>query len=303
MKWLAKALLQKLFSGLPGGEQVNYFFQRHLAKTLPWGAEETLAKFGHALRHYRAACLHGRPAHAPRSAYEFGSGRELIVPMALYMLGVQRQVVVDLRPLSRPELVGHAARLLEGLFVPQTETELELLRPLPGGSAGDSPWLRGLGIDYQAPRDARATGLPPASFDLVSSTQVLEHVPRQELTPLLRECRRLVSPGGVVSLEIDMQDHLSYFDASLSVYHFLTLGERAWNLVNSGLHYQNRLRLPAYLEAVEEAGLEVLAQDITWPSEEDLDLLQNLRLAPDLVRGHDLLQLGARRAHLVCRPR
>lgn len=47
-------------------------------------------------------------------------------------------------------------------------------------------------------RDATRTGLPDASFDLVTSTLLLHELPRQAILAVLRECYRLLRPGGVM---------------------------------------------------------------------------------------------------------
>ena len=44
--------------------------------------------------------------------------------------------------------------------------------------------------------DAKATGLPPASFDIVFCNNFLHHMP--DPVPLWREIKRLVAPGGLV---------------------------------------------------------------------------------------------------------
>ena len=303
MRWLGKAALQKLLSALPGGEELNYVLQRRLTGSLPRSRQDLLRKFAFALAHHYAARRWGKgEASPPRRAYEFGAGWDLAVPISLYLLGLESQTLVDLRPLVRWELVNHTLACFA-----QMRPELEYLagrslRPLPGPGLSSRRELADLmGIHYLAPRDARDTGLAPASFHLVSSTQTLEHIPPQDLLAILQECRRLLSPGGVISLEVDMQDHYSYFDPNLGPYHFLTLTERAWRLVNSGLHYQNRLRLPDYLELLEQAGLELVHRQVDWPDERRLAELKKLPLASRFRVGYDPAELGALRAWLVCR--
>ncbi len=304
MRWLAKAALQKLLSALPGGEELNYILQRRLTGSLPRSRRDLLHKFVFALLHHRAACRWGRgDASPPLSAYEFGAGWDLAVPVALYLLGLQSQTLVDLRPLVRWELVNHTLESYRSMWPELEELAGRALRPLPGGTlSGRRELAQRLGIHYLAPRDARHTGLSGASFHLVSSTQTLEHIPPEDILAILGECRRLLAPGGVVSLEVDMQDHYSYFDHRLGPYHFLTLSDRAWGLVNSGLHYQNRLRLPDYLEIVEQAGLEVIHRHVDRPDESRLAELKALSLSPRFRGRYSPEHLGVLRAWLVCRP-
>ena len=140
------------------------------------------------------------------------------------------------------------------------------------------------GIRYLAPCDARETGLPDKSVDFVSSTDTCEHIPGDDLGLIFRESRRLLRPGGAFSCRIDLQDHYAYFDRSLSKYNFLRYSDRTWRLVNSPLHYQNRLRSPEYLQLVLRAGFELVVEKPSGPSEAGLKELESLPLAPRFRR-------------------
>jgi hypothetical protein len=77
-----------------------------------------------------------------------------------------------------------------------------------------------------------------------------------------------------VSSRIDLSDHFSHFDDSVSPYNFIRYSDRRWSLVNSALLYQNRLRRSDYVSAYERADLELVAErpwrpDVALP--DDLD--------------------------------
>jgi SAM-dependent methyltransferase len=219
-------------------------------------------------------------------AYEFGAGWDLIGPLAFRMLGVERQVLVDIRPSLRAELVEDTLRRFAELH---PELERRAGRPLePLGRPHGSPLpelLERFGIEYLAPCDARATGLPAASFDLISSTYTLEHVPPDDIVAILRECRRLLAPGGVLSCTIDLQDHYAFDDSRISVYNFLRYSERTWRLVNSSLHHQNRLRMPEHLALFAAAGLTVLDVRADTPETARADLAA-VPVHPEIARRH-----------------
>jgi len=88
------------------------------------------------------------------------------------------------------------------------------------------------------------------SVDYIFSNSVLEHVRKDEMLPLLKECRRILTTGGVCSHWIDFKDHLG---ASL---HSLRFSEKFWegNLVGNAGFYTNRSRLSQLQELFEEAG-------------------------------------------------
>jgi SAM-dependent methyltransferase len=281
MRWLAKAAVQRGLGLVPQGERLNYVFQRHVLHSLPAGESVFRRKFSRAQQHLRAYEEHGPGTPAIASTfYEFGAGWDLAIPLSFVALGVGRQVLVDIRPSVRAELVndsiGALGRLLDELA---SEAGREL-RPLGGPVESLDELEERFGIVYLAPRDARATGLADESIDFVSSTDTCEHIPEADLARIFRECHRLLRRGGAFSCRIDLQDHYAYFDRSLSRYHFLRFSDRAWSLVNSPLHHQNRLRAPDYLRLVGEAGLELVVEKPSGPSPEGLKELESLTIAP-----------------------
>jgi len=286
MRWVAKAALQRGLGLLPQGERLNYLFQRHVARSLPGGEAVVRRKLARARQHLEAF---GRPAD-DAVFYEFGAGWDLAIPLSYAALGVGRQVLVDIRPSARAELVNETITLLE-----------RELGSLGGPVSSLSELEERFGITYLAPRDARATGLESGSIDFVTSTDVCEHIPEEDLAQIFHECRRLLRPGGAISCRIDLQDHYAYFDPSLSRYHFLRFSDRAWGLVNSPLHFQNRLREPDYRRLVEEAGLEVVSWTPSGPSEEGLAELEAMELAPRFRNGYTPEQLGVTVLSFVAR--
>jgi SAM-dependent methyltransferase len=281
MRWLAKAAVQKGFGVLPQGERLNYVFQRRVLRSLPAGDGALRQKFSRALQHLGAYEEHGPgvPA-ADATFYEFGAGWDLAIPVAYALLGVGRQVLVDIRPSARVELVNDSLASYERLRGELEGVAGRELRPLGGPISQLEELEHRFGIRYLAPCDARGTGLPAESIEFVSSTDTCEHIPGAELAEIFRESFRLLRPGGAFSCRIDLQDHYAYFDRSLSKYNFLRYSDRAWSLVNSPLHYQNRLRSPEYLQLVRDADFELVVEKPSGPSEAGLKELESLPLAP-----------------------
>lgn len=303
MRWLAKAALQRGVSALPAAEGVNYVFQRHVTGSLPTSESRFRKKFARAVQHFDAYLEHGpRRSAAEAVFYEFGAGWDLEIPLVYWCLGIDRQIVIDVRANVRLELVNHS---LGRLGRSRAKLEAKAGRTLRDPGRADVGSVRELadrfGISYLAPRDARATGLDPGSVDFVSSTSTLEHVPAEDLVPILSECRRLLRPDGAMSSRIDLRDHFSYFDRRLTPYNFLRFGERSWRLVNSSLNYQNRLRRPNYLEAFAAAGLTIVAEAAILPGEDDLAALREIDPAPEFRR-YSLEDLAVKGLRLVARP-
>ena len=302
MRWLAKAVVQRGLGVLPAGERLNYLFQRHVAHSLPAGESVFRRKFSRAVQHLDEYERHG-PGTPPGEAvfYEFGAGWDLAIPLSYACLGVGRQVLVDIRPSARVELVNESLEVFGRLWdVLETEAGREL-RPIGGPIGSLAELEERLGIAYLAPRDARETGLPADSIDFVSSTDTCEHIPEPDLARIFVECHRLLRPGGAFSCRIDLQDHYAYFDRSLSRYNFLRYSDRVWGLVNSPLHFQNRTRARHYLRLVREADFELVSETPSGPSEEGLAELRGLPLAPRFGNGYTLEELGVTVLSFVAR--
>jgi SAM-dependent methyltransferase len=292
MRWLAKAALQRGLGAVPQGERLNYVFQRHVLRSFPVGDAGLKQKFARACSHLALYEEHGpRVPAAEATFFEFGAGWDLAIPLAFAMLGIGRQIVIDIRPSARPELVSETIAAFERLRPELEETAGRSLRDLGGPIASVAELEPRFGIRYLAPCDARATGLPAGSVDFVSSTDTCEHIPEPDLAAIFAECRRLLRPGGAFSCRIDLQDHYAYFDRSLSRYNFLRFSDRTWALVNSPIHFQNRLRAPEYLGLVRDAGFELVVDNPSGPSEQGRAELQELPLA-ERFRGYSVEDLG-----------
>lgn len=297
MRWKTKALVQGAFSRVPGGESLNYLCQRRIFRSLP--VDDTIfnGKAEIARRHLEHLTEHGQIPVGEARFYEFGAGKDLILPLCLYSHGANKQLLVDIRPLARDELVLDTLRRLNAGVVPA-------LPRAPGSvpaGGGLEAQLAALGITYRAPCDARSTGLPDQSIDYITSTSTLEHIAEPDIPLVLRESRRILRPSGRMSMFVDYQDHYSYADTSISAYNFLQYDDREWARWNPSLQFQNRLRHSDYLTLFEEAGFEVIDDRPTTGSPEDLDVVRTLALA-DRFRSQSEQNLGVRNSFVTLKP-
>jgi SAM-dependent methyltransferase len=305
MRWLLKAATHNVLSYLPRGETLNYVLQSRVTNTLPLSNDGFRRKAARAVQHRRAYGEHDPgPEFASAQLYEFGAGWDLIVPLTLHALGARRQTLVDIRPNVRLELVDDT---LAKLAANRDWLAAEAGVPVEAVDTGPVRDLADLrtrfGITYLAPADARSTGLPTGSVDLVSSTDTFEHIPPQEIAAILRECARLLTPRGILSCRIDLEDHYARVDPRLSRYNFLRYSDRAWRLLSPPLHSQNRLRASDYRRLFADAGFELVEEQVSRPSEDDLEALRAIPLAPRFRDGYSLEDLGTRGLVLVARRR
>lgn len=294
--WRLKAALQKTLSKIPGGQRANYAMQRATGG-LPIPEAKLVETVQHARRHIAIAREHLDGDLADSRFFEFGAGWDLHIPVVMYVLGAGRQHVVDLQRLARPDLVLDTSARIGGLGLDGATRS-----PMIESGASLDERLQAMDIRYRAPADARATGLQEGAVDIVTSTNTLEHVPAEDIRRILREMRRILRPGGILSARIDYQDHYSYFDGRVSVYNFLRYSERRWRWFNNDLHFQNRLRHARYLELVRDAGFELLAVDPFHASPADLAELRSIPLAPEF-RGEREGDLAIRGSWIVATPR
>lgn len=299
MRWIAKAALQNVLAVVPKGQDVNHRLQRKLTRSLPGNDDYFRLKARKALWHFRAFQRHHRSLVQRAAFLEFGAGWDLIGPLIIYGLGIDDQVVLDATLMLHFDLVAHSIRQYAALAAELEAAWGRTLRPLGEPVVRTVEELKErFGISYRAPCDAAATGLPSNSLDFVSSTSTLQHIPEEQIAPILTECRRLLRPSGLMSCHIDMPDGFSHFDHTLSPYNFLKFSDRTWALVNSPFYFQNRLRARDFVALFNDAGFDVVERELAPPNEEELAELGDLRLA-QRFRSYSLDELAVKQISLV----
>jgi len=107
----------------------------------------------------------------------------------------------------------------------------------------------GLKVDYQKISAEDMADKHPASFDVVTCMEMLEHVP--DPSSIVRACAKLVKPGGQVFFSTINRNPKSYLQAILGAEHLL-------KLVPKGTHEFNKFIKPSELtQWTREANLHV----------------------------------------------
>ncbi len=194
-------------------------------------------------------------AYRPRSLIEFGAGKALGQNLYLSRPGL-RQQLVDLNPMLDLSLVNDAIALLTAQAALKSSNPVHSLEDLK----------LHYGISYDAPIDMAATDFADSSFDICISTNTLEHIPVTALEAIMRELRRVLKPGGVISAQIDYSDHYAHTDHSITKLNFLRFSEPQWKKHNHRFFFQNRLRHNHYRRIFAEAGFEILQAQAIKPS-------------------------------------
>jgi SAM-dependent methyltransferase len=306
MNFLIKAFAQKLLSSLPRSADMNYFFQKHVTKTMPISNGSFHAKIAEAGKHlaFFEQYAEGVERNSARF-YEFGAGWNLIVPIVFSMSGIKSQVITDYRVLARLDLVNDTiSRMkscksrIEGPGGMRLEANIPNMRNV----TTTSDLLQEYGIAFLAPRSASSTGLPSDSFDFVSNTVTFEHIPEGDIVDVFQECFRILKPNGLMSCCIDLRDHCAQQDKSISIYNFLKYSDLTWRIINSSLAFQNRLRFADYLEMIErKTEFIVLQIEKEEPDEADLEVLIRLKLNKHYRFNYSKEDLGVKTAWLALR--
>jgi len=279
MNWRAKALAHGILSRVSGGHHLTYLLQTRVTQTLPVSDAVLRRNVLFALEHLSAFRRHSSQRIEDAAFYEFGAGYDLSIPLFYSAAGVKHQLVVDIARLVRPRLVLDASERIRA-FGPDGRYDRIADLARRASRTGLLPALTVVcGIDYRAPFDARATGLPAASIDYISCTNVLAQIPCAQLPAILAECRRILRPEGLMRVLIDYRDIYSYFDKRLSVYNFLRYSDTVWRLYNSASHYQNRLRHCDFRRLFQSAGFVVVADDPGYDENAPMQILRSIPLA------------------------
>jgi len=278
MRWWLKAGIQKGISILPWGRSIHHFLQQKLWRSLRLSDDFLIDRLSHVEKHLNA-WKHFHPSSNPRAILELGTGWYPIVPIGMYLSGVDQIYSVDqnqyLSSSRFAELLSylkawHAEGLLER-YLPSLQPERwKKLWQLHLRHQDDfDQLLSALPIHYWV-GDGRALPYPQAHFDLIHSNNTFEHIPPKILVGLIQEMQRVLSPKGVMSHYIDLADHYSYGDSTLSPLHFLRFSERQWSWIENRFQSQNRLRINQYEALYEAQGLTTISAEVEYAAENAL---------------------------------
>ncbi len=277
MKWTTKSDLLWVLDKCPRGNDLHYLIQRHLTRSIPRPKARLPEYISNHSRHVQA--FRDRGIDIDKAfLMSFGAGWDLLENLVHYAYGVNRQVVFDITPLARIELIDELSEILA-----QDPPEASLRRPFePLGGNLKAGLLHKYGIDYRAPGDASKTDLESGAVDVIATSETLEHIPKDSLAKILRECRRIISPDGLVSMSVDYSDHYSHFDPSITPYNFLRFGSAEWNRHNMAAHFQNRMRHSDYVGLFKDAGFRIEEEKVKRPANWQ-DLLKRQPIAREFL--------------------
>jgi SAM-dependent methyltransferase len=256
MRWKFKAHAMAVASRLPFGQRCYSLAQR-CCGTNCLDVDESIARALEIVKLIRegGGGIRGE-------VLEIGTGWRPFVPFVLHLAGAGRILTLDIHPWLSEAYAFETSRTIES-EISRIAKELELeegavtqrYRSATQGARTLAELLRGFGVEYHCPGDARQTGLSDASVDVVCSSNVLEHVPPEVLERIHKESMRILKPGGLAVHRFNPQDHFAAIDRSITGANFLRYSKRQWYwLGGSGLSYHNRLRCVEHKRLFEQVG-------------------------------------------------
>jgi hypothetical protein len=256
--WVAKAVVQKAISVLPNQlrHPVNEFFRRNITG----GAKLSDQMLHQKLRSVAGHIVWGLERR-DQPVLELGSGWFPIVPVALYLSGFESINSVDIAHHMRgPQLREvvmrfidlHDAGSLRSLLPHYEPSRISRLRTKAHESP-DGMAMADVNLTLTT-ADARHLDIASGSIGLITSNNTLEHIYPDILLPVLSEFRRVIRPDGIMSHHIDLSDHFSHVDTSITPFNFLRFSDRAWRMIDNSIQPQSRLRADDYRRLFSQSG-------------------------------------------------
>ncbi len=258
-----------------------------------------LTKWAEAKMHLSMYQKHGQKPVGESCYYEFGSGYHMFMPVYASMKGFSDLRCLDVRRLAFKREVTRMLEVLNGLLK-EGKLDIGLTEDIPVEIEGDLyNFLRQhFRINYFAPSDARTTGFESDSVDFILTNAVFEHIPSAIIPDVLKECKRVMRTGAVMSNAIDYRDHFSFSDDSISCYNYLQYSESEWEKLNPSIMYQNRLRHSDYVRYFESAGFRIVDIEPQLPGADELNRLREQQIN-EKFSGYSLEDLSVKTALIV----
>lgn len=299
-KWWLKCAAQRILSHIPWGRSINDLWNLRRNKT--WFDEFALEQGLIALNMLKDEGFDLKE----KTTLEFGSGRRPILPLLFRMAGSQKLILCDLYRILTCDSLLNTIQIMKGRST-QISAQLGIDPKTTEDILYDSSklslkeLLQKNGLEYRAPFDVRQTGLPSQSIDMVFSRTVLEHIPKKDIALIMKEMRRIMKPGGVMIHIIDTSDHWQHFDRGLSRLNFLKFSPGWWNVINSPLAYQNRLRSCEHVKIIKEAGFRI-GSIKTEIHEKSLKDMKILKIHPEFSGRFSPEELAVISTYLIATP-
>ena len=225
INWKVKSLVYKFFQFL-NLEKILYLVQKHITRRSAVNINQSI--------HLLEMHAENIKEFSKLNSLEIGAGKSLqnSIYMAYKFNKGINQTVID---------INHMLDF--GLFNKASEQISKRLNLINFGEANSLYEIKDkFNINYLAPASTRELISKKLKFDLVMSTNTLEHFKVSELKSLIADMNVLLNDKAIISSIIDYSDHYSHTDKNISPLNFLKYSDEEWEKFNNKYLYQNRLR-------------------------------------------------------------
>ena len=286
MKWFAKALALKVLSAAPGGATLYNWGQKYVTHSLDPTPLRVRQKIEVALLYFDTLERLGTPLDLTTAAHiDLGSGWHPTIPLFLHACGCDRQWLFDVSPLLNSGLLQKTIASVREVISDPTHPASERVKRIPAVSESATlpSALEALGMSYTAPYMERLESLSDAA-DLVTSTQVLQHVDHGILSRIFSGVFRALKPGGHFIATIHLKDLNAPLGGN-SPYSHLRFSPALWRAcVNSRIMSFNRLKAPDFRSLLETAGFSLPHFEVERGTTADLARLDAVRVHSSFAR-------------------
>ena len=215
--------------------------------------------------------------HDGAAVLELGTGwihwESLIVRLFCRMQGIRdvRVTLFDVWDNRALDALKQAARELERvvddtlMVEPPQRGDVHALLQQAAAATSFEQLYDLLSFTYVIEPSGALWGFADASFDLLYSCNVLEHVRAEILQSYVADFGRLLKPGGYSIHTIDISDHLAHYDRTAPKKEYLSFSDRAWkSFYENEVQYFNRVQRSEWLGLFRSAGLELVDQESTY---------------------------------------
>jgi hypothetical protein len=289
--WLINTGVQGTISRLPYRNSLNRFLQKRVTGNDVLSDSDILRILVKASTHLENLESARSSTPGSLSVVEIGTGSHPMVPLALYVLGVPSIVSVDRGKLvtskSLMQAVESIVRLHEDGRWGDGEQADQVNRITAIKEKSSTiftkpvvEWLSKIGIQYHI-GDISTLKLVIESDIAFITNDVLEHMSGPNIRSLFTQIRSIGNHTIVMSHFVNMSDHYSMFDKSITPINFYKYSNKIWWIFNNYLHYQNRLRLSDYIQLHNDSEFEILD---TTHSKLPRDILSNAKVSKAFAR-------------------
>jgi SAM-dependent methyltransferase len=268
MNWKVKAKIQSVISAFP--DSISYEMYYRLQRALGGLRKVSPCKdFLSAIELVKQLNRLDR-SWVDKTFLEIGTGRRLNIPIALWLMGANKVITVDLNPYLKEALVREDIH-----YIINNKDEiagilgdyLKVERYVALVESFYKDWnfnklIELCEIHYVSPVDASKLPFDEKTIDYHVSNNVLEHIPSNILVLILKEAKRIIKNDGLLVHRIDFSDHFSHSDKSISSINFLQFNDQVWEKIAGNRYmYMNRLRLDDISALFEVSGQKILSID------------------------------------------